>query len=146
VLTIPAARDPIWTVLVVLGVLVAVGSPGQGGAGLALGSAVGAWFAAYDWHGTPPLAATVGYALALYLIHTSTALAAAVPLSVPVQALVVTRWLRRCLVELAVAAGLAAASYGLARLDSSHALLLLGLLGVLLLVSVPVLLLQRSRG
>ena len=80
VLAIPAGSDPVWTVLTVLGVLVAVGSPGQGGAGLALGSAVGGWFAAYGAHGSPPLAATAGYALALYLIHTSTALAAAVPL------------------------------------------------------------------
>ncbi|HST46638.1 hypothetical protein [Jatrophihabitans sp.] len=146
VLTIPAAHDPVWTVLTVLGVLVAVGSPGQGGAGLALGSAVGGWFAAYGAHGSPPVAATAGYALALYLIHTSTALAAAVPLGVPVRAPVLLSWLRRCLVELAVAAVLAAASYGLARPDPSSALLLLGLLGVLVLVGLPVLLLHRSRG
>lgn|GEM_PF-2692393 len=146
VLTIPAAHDPVWTALTVLGVLVAVGSPGQGGAGLALGSAVGGWFAAYGAHGSPPLAATAGYALALYLIHTSTALAAAVPLGVPMHTVVLTRWLRRCLLELAVAAGLVAASYALGRPGSSSTLLLLGLLGVLVLVGVPVLLLHRSHG
>ncbi len=144
-ITVPADPDPVWTVLTVLGVLVAVRSPGQGGAGLALGSGVGGWFAAYGAHGSPPLAATAGYALALYLIHTSTALAAAVPLAVPMRAPVLSRWLRRCLIELAVAAGLAAVSYGFGRPGSSSTVLLLGLLGVLVLVGVPVLLLNRAR-
>lgn len=144
VLEIQANRNPVWTVAVVLGVLVAVASPGQGGAGLALGGAIGGWFAAY-WDATPSLATTAGYALALYAIHTSTALAAAVPVGIPVRAPVFLRWLRRCLVELAVAAALVAVSYGIGRPGGSHALELLGLLGVLVLAGVPVLLLHRSR-
>lgn len=143
VLAIQPSHDPIWTVATVLGVLVAVASPGQGGAGLALGGAIGGWFAAY-WDGAPSLAATAGYALALYLIHTSTALAAAVPVGIPVRAPVFLRWLRRCLVELAVAAALVAASYGIGRPGGSNTLVLLGLLGVLVLAGVPVLLLHRS--
>ena len=135
-----------WTVLTAVGVLAAAGNPSQSGAGLALGAAIGSWFAAYGWHGTPPLAATAGFALALYLLHTATALAAAVPLSAQLRAPVVSRWLRRCLVELALAAALAAASYGLGRPGSSSVLALLGLLGVLALVGIPVLLLHRSRG
>jgi hypothetical protein len=144
-LAIPAEHYLAWTVLLVAGVLVAIASPDQGGAGLALGAAIGSWFAGYGWHGSPPLAATAGFALALYLLHTSTALAAAVPLSAQLRGPVLRRWLRRCLLELAVAAALAAASYGLGRPGSSSALQLLGLLGALALVGVPVLLLQRSR-
>lgn len=145
-LWIPAGPGLAWTVLTAAGVLVAVGSPDQGGAGLALGAAIGSWFAAYGWHGTPSLAATAAFAIALYLLHTGTALAAAVPLTVQLRAPVLSRWLRRCLVELAVAAALAAASYGLGRPGSSSLLQLLGLLGVLVLIGVPVLLLHRSRG
>jgi hypothetical protein len=144
-LAIPAEHDLAWTALTLAGVLVAVGSPDHGGAGLALGAAIGSWFTGYGVHGSPPLAATVGFALALYLLHTSTALAAVVPLGVPLRGPVLTRWLRRCLVELAVAAALAAGSYALGRPGSSSTLQLLGLLGVLVLVGVPVLLLQRSR-
>lgn len=141
---IPARHHPLWIVLTCIGVLVAVTNPARGGAGLALGSAIGGWFAGYGWHGTPPLAATVAFALALYVLHTGTALAATVPLSAELRAPVLRRWLRRCLVELAVAAVLAAASYGLSRPASSTALQLLGLLGVLVLIAVPVLLLKRS--
>ena len=59
---------------------------------------------------------------------------------------VLARWLRRCLVELGLAAVLVAVSYALGRPGSSHALVLIGLLGVLVLAGVPVLLLHRSRG
>jgi hypothetical protein len=147
-LAIPPQHDPVWTALTVIGVLVALGSPRQAGAGLALGAAIVSWFAAYGWDASPPLADTVPFALALYLLHTSTALAAAAPLRVRLRAEVLRRWLWRCLVELAVAAVLGAASYGvvgLARPNSSSVLLLLGLAGALLLVGVPVLLLHRSR-
>jgi hypothetical protein len=144
-LAIPAEPNLVWVVLTVAGVLVAVGSPGQGGAGLALGASIGSWIAAYGWEGAPPLGATVEFALALYLLHTSTALAAAVPLGVQLRAPVLRRWLRRCLLELAVAAALGAASYGFGRPGSSSVLQLLGLLGVLVLAGVPVLLLHRYR-
>lgn len=145
VLVVPAEHDPVWTTLTVVGVLVAVGSPRQGGAGLALGGGIGSWFAAYGWDASPPPAHIVAFALALYLLHTSTALAAAVPLGVRLRAEVPRRWLWRCLVELTVAGVLGAASYGLVRTSTSSALVLLGLAGVLLLVGVPVLLLHRSR-
>jgi hypothetical protein len=144
-LAIPPAHDPVWTTLSVIGVLVAVGSPRQAGAGLALGAGIGSWLAAYGLDGSPPLSSTVSIAFALYLLHTSTALAAAVPLRVQLQPVVLRRWLRRCLVELAVAAVLGAVSYGFSRPGGSNALMLLGLAGVLVLVGVPVLLLHRSR-
>jgi len=145
-LLIPATPGLAWSLLLAAGVLVAVGSPDQGGAGLALGAAVGSWFAAYGWHGTPPLAGTAAFAVALYLLHTATALAAAVPLTAQLRVSVLSRWVRRCLVELAVAAALAAASYGLGRPGGSSVLQLLGLAGVLVLIGVPVLLAHRSRG
>jgi hypothetical protein len=145
-LAIPEGPGLAWRLLLAAGVLVAVGSPDQGGAGLALGAAIGSWFAAYGWHGMPSLAATAGFAVALYLLHTATALAAAVPLTAQLRAPVLSRWLRRCLVELAVAAALAAASYGLGRPASSSVLQLLGLLGVVVLIAVAVLLSHRSRG
>jgi hypothetical protein len=145
-LAVPPEHDPVWTTLLVAGVLVAAGSPRQAGAGLALGAAIGSWFAAYGWNGTPPLAGTLPFALALYLVHTSTALAAAVPVGVRLRVEVLRRWLGRCLVELAVAAGLGAASYGFGRSGESSVLVLLGLAGVLVLTAVPVLLLHRSRG
>ncbi len=143
VLAIPAERHLVWASLTVAGVLVAATSPERAGAGLALGAAIGSWLAAYGVHGTPPLASTAAFALALYLLHTSTALAAAIPLSARLRGPVLSRWLRRCSVQLAVAAVLGAASHGLGRPDSSSALHLLGLLGVLLLVAVPALLLNR---
>ncbi|HEY0167104.1 MAG TPA: hypothetical protein VGB75_08685 [Jatrophihabitans sp.] len=146
VLVIAPGSHPWWVLLTVAGVLVAVASPDRAGAGLALGAGIGNWFAAYGWHATPPLAATAGFALALYLLHTSTALAAAVPLSARLRGPVLRRWTGRCAVELAVAAALAGASYGLGRPGSTSALQLLGLLGVLVLVGIPVLLAHRSRG
>jgi hypothetical protein len=136
---------PAWRVLVAVGVLVALGSPNEAGAALALGASIASWFVAYGWHGRPPLAATAGFAVALYLLHSATALAAAAPLTSQLRAPVLSRWLRRCLVELAVAAALAAASYGLGRPGSSSALQLLGLLGVVVLIGVPVVLVHRSR-
>jgi hypothetical protein len=146
VLAIPAEYHLWWTWLTVAGVLVALVSPDRAGAGLALGAAIGNWLAAYGWQATPPLASTAGFALALYLLHTSTALAAALPLSAQLRGPVLRSWLGRCLVELAVAAVLAAASYGLGRPGGTSTLHLLGLLGVLVLVGIPVLLLHRSRG
>lgn len=145
VLAIPAGHDPVWTALVVAGVLVAAGSPRQGGAGLALGAGIGSWLAGYGWDGTPPLADTLPFALALYLLHTATALAAAVPVGVRVRAEVLRRWLGRCLVELAVAAVLVAASYGVGHPNGSSVLVLLGLAGVIVLIGVPVLVLHRPR-
>jgi hypothetical protein len=144
-LAIPASHNAFWTALTVLGVLVAVGSPSQAGAGLAFGGAIGGWLNGYGWQATPPLAATAAFAFALYLLHTSTALAAAVTLRVRLQPVVLRRWLQRCLVELAVAAVLGTLSYGFSRPDGSNALVLLGLAGVLVLVGVPVLLLHGSR-
>jgi hypothetical protein len=145
-LWIPSGSGPAWKVLTVAGVLVAVGNSDRSGAGLALGAAIGSWLAAYGWHGSPPLADTVAFAVALYLVHTATALAAAVPLTAQLRPPVLSRWLRRCLVELTVAAALAAASYGLGRPGSSSVLQLLGLAGVLVLIGIPVLLMHRSRG
>lgn len=145
VLVIPDERHLAWTLLTAAGVLVAVSSPDRAGPGLALGAAIGSWLAAYGWDVTPPLAATVAFALALYLLHTGTALAAAVPLGVRLRGPVLRRWLRRCSVELAVAAALAAISYGLGRPGGTSGLQLLGLLGVLVLIGIPVLLLHRPR-
>jgi hypothetical protein len=142
---LPARHHPLWVILTSIGALVAVINPAGAGAGLALGSAIGGWFAGFGWHGAPPLAATVGFALSLYVLHTATALAAAVPLSTQLRAPVLGRWSRRCLLELAVAGVLAATSYGLGRPAGSDLLQLLGLLGVLVLIGVPVLLLNRSE-
>jgi len=142
---IPAQHLRLWTGLTSIGVILAVASPAGAGAGLALGAAIINWFVSYGEHGSPSPVATVGFALALYLLHTATALAGAVPLSAELRAPVLARWFRRCLVELGVAAVLVAASYGISRPDSSSVLQLLGLLGVLVLVAVPVLLLHRSR-
>lgn len=141
---VPGHQRMFLLVLTGLGVLVAVGSPARGGAALAIGSAIADWVAGYGLDAAPPVIQTLGLAAALYLLHSSTALAAAVPLRCELRAAPVLGWIRRSALHLAVGGLFAAASYTVGRLPSSPALDLAALIGAVALIALVVLLFSRT--
>jgi hypothetical protein len=144
-LLIASGMPRLWSALLLIGLLVAVISPGRGGAGLAVGAAIAGWLGSSGAHSAPAVIPTVSFAAALYLLHTSAALAGVLPLTADASAAVLVRWLRRCVPQLAVAAVLIWLSYLLNQPDVPQALELAGLFGAVVLIGVPVALLNRSR-
>lgn len=113
-----------------VGGLCAVAAPTFAGAFVLLFADVAGWTAAYGTDADPAPARTIAFAVALYLAHAATALAASVPLGARVEPAVLVAWTRRCAVPVAgaVLAGLAVAL--IARASASLVLDVLGLAGV----------------
>ncbi|MGI8664606.1 MAG: hypothetical protein ACR2N4_00990 [Jatrophihabitans sp.] len=146
-IVIPAHPKPILVLATVIGVLLAALSPARSGAALAVLAGIGGWFACYGVHGSPPLGRVLCFAAALYLLHSSTALAAGVALSSRLDRLAAGRWSARCLLHLGIAGALIALSYPLARLADRidpQALEIAGACGVVALLAVMVWLFSRS--
>ena len=98
-------------------------------------------------HGSPPVLAGAGFALALYLLLSATALAAAVPLTARLDGQAARRWALRWLGYAAVAGVFAAISYGIdASLEGygSYPVELAGLVGAVAVVGCAVWLFTRS--
>lgn len=143
----PAHPKPIPVLAILIGTLIAVGSPARAGAAFAVLSGIGGWFACYGEHGSPPVARTLLLATALYLLHSSAALAAAVPLGSRLAAAAALRWAARCLLHLAIAGLLVLLSYGvdgIAGQDAAGLFELAGMLGVVAILTVIVWLFNRT--
>jgi hypothetical protein len=108
-----------------------------------LGAAALAWVLRYG-SDPAPAEATLLLALALYLFHTSAALAGAMPPTARIEPAVLLRWALHTVVALGLAGGLAAAVYALGRPSGSVSLELAGIVAVLVAAAVPAVL-GRSR-
>lgn len=130
-------------VLTVVGAVVAAVLPANAGAVLVLSAVVLAWVVSYGTDATPPLPRTVLFAVATYLLHSSTALAGSVPLAADVRLDVVASWAIRCVPGgvVAVVAGVGVSVIG--RVDGSLTLDVAGVLGVLATAGAGVWLARR---
>ncbi|MHA3701565.1 hypothetical protein ACXR2U_05230 [Jatrophihabitans sp. YIM 134969] len=123
------------TVVLLLGVVLAVVRPARAGVWLAVPAAVWAFIAATpdDVGDGRVLLAAAG----IYLLHTGTAAAAALPVTARVGTDVVRRWLRRCLPAVALTAVVALVDLTLG--DTPDNPLFLTLAGLVAMVAVGVL-------
>lgn len=130
--------------VLVLGTAAAVASPGRVGTWLAAPAAAWVFAAGSDAgiHGGRVLLAVVG----VYLLHTATAAAAAVPTTAAVERAVVGRWLRRCVPPLVLATALVGVDAGLGRAAGGPWLVVVALLVVLAAVALAGRLLARAGG
>jgi hypothetical protein len=133
---LPVHPSPPGAIITGIGVLAAVLAPAQAGAMVATAAFVITWIAGTGLHTTPDLARTVLAAVALYVLHQSTALAAFVPLGSAVDGAVVRRWALRSRIPLAVAALVIAVDEIVPRSDGSALVELVGLVGVLVVIGV----------
>jgi hypothetical protein len=145
VMVLPGSPKLFIVAVTACGVAIAATSPARAGAAVAIGGGIAGWLASDGWHGSPSVLRTVAFAGALYVLHSSTALAAAVPLSSRLQPRVALRWARRCLLVVAISAVFVAINYSLDELAGSGVLLAAGLLGTIAISGVPLLLLT-GRG
>src|SRR4051794_19729144 len=86
VLLIPAHHRSLLVLAMLTGIAIAAASPDRGGPALALAAGIAGWFAGSGVHGSPSAVRVLAFALALYLLLSSTALAAAVPLTARLEA------------------------------------------------------------
>ncbi len=146
VILVPAHPKPVPVVITAVGVLIATCSPARGGAGLAVLAGIGGWFACYGVHGSPPIGRVVAFAVVLYLLHSSTALAAAVPVGARLYPRAAIEWFLRCLLHLGIAGVLVAIGYPIERAVGGRGSYLIevgGLLGVVAILGVIVWLFSR---
>jgi hypothetical protein len=146
VLLIPAHHRSVLVLAMLTGIAIAAASPDRGGPALAVAAAIAGWFAGSGMHGSPSAVRVLSFALALYLLLSSTALAAAVPLTARLEGRAARRWTLRWLLHVAVAGVFAAASYGIeAGLEGygSYQVELAGLLGAVAVVGGAVWLFTR---
>ncbi|HTZ45398.1 MAG TPA: hypothetical protein VMB79_16175 [Jatrophihabitans sp.] len=145
-LALPDPR-PLVLVLLVAGVLAAVIGPARSGPAIALVAGVAGWVFGHGAHGSPSVAGTLAFALALFLLYDASALAGTVPVTAHLRREVLLGWLRRDAITLLVAALLTALVYGahaVAGYTSSYPLQVLGLLGVVVVLGAAAWLYSRS--
>jgi hypothetical protein len=126
-----------------LGLVAALVRPGGLGPGVVIAGAAAAWLLRYDAD-QPPIAGTLGLALALALHHQAATLAAALPVRARVHPDVLTRFARHGGLVLALTGVVAAIALGITRPGGSEPLEVLGLAAAVVAITVPVLL-SRSR-
>jgi hypothetical protein len=133
------------TLVIVLGVLLAVAAPERAGATVAMAGFVLAWTTAYGWHVTPSAPRTLCAAAALYLLHATSSLAGVVPLDARVDLGVVRRYALRCVPVVLGAAVLIGINYAVPRFSGSALVELAGLVGVLAVLAIAGWLLLGDR-
>jgi len=138
---------PFEIALVLLGLLLAVLSPGRTGPAVALLAGALGWVFGYGDHGSPPIGRLIAFTVALYLLHETTTLAGITPLTAVLRPELARRWLRRTVVSLAVAAVLSGLLYALRgglRYTNGYPLEIAGVAGVVLVLGVAAWLFSRS--
>jgi hypothetical protein len=117
--------------VVVVGVLLAAAVPAAVGAFVVLAADVMGWAVGYGTDTTPPVLRTALFAIALYLVHASAALAGSVPVAADLRPDVVTAFAYRCLpgIAIAVVVGVLVATLG--DISGSLGLDVVGFAGVL---------------
>ena len=134
-------------VWLLLGLLMAVLSPARSGQAVAVGAGIAGWVFGYGAHGSPPVVRVLAFALALFLLHDATTLAATVPLAAELRREALLAWLRRSGLALLVAGLLTLVVYGVGTLvnfTTSYPLVLAGLLGIVAALCVTAWLFSRS--
>jgi hypothetical protein len=134
-------------VWLLLGLLIAVLSPSRSGQAVAVGAGIAGWVFGYGAHGSPPVVRVLAFALALFLLHDATTLAATVPLAAELRREALLAWLRRSGLALLVAGLLTLVVYGVGTLvnfTTSYPLVLAGLLGIVTALCVTAWLFSRS--
>lgn len=129
--------------LLALGVLLAVANPARAGAGVAVATALWGWLADDVTH--PSVVRTCAFAAVLYLLHSATALAAAVPLTARLHPGVVRDWARRAGWHLGIAGILAAAVYGVSSISLPSSVEIAGLAGAVVVLAVVAVLFGPTR-
>lgn len=125
-------------VLTAVGTLLAITLPAHAGAVFVLGAVVLGWVVGYGTDASPPLPRTVCFAVAVYLVHAATALAASVPVQAEVSGDVAVSWAVRCVPRVAAAVIVAV---GVGLVGHAHGSLVLdvaGLLGVVVTAGAAV--------
>ncbi|HEX3811430.1 MAG TPA: hypothetical protein VHX59_01205 [Mycobacteriales bacterium] len=133
------------TVIGLLGVLATMVLPDSAAAALVLGTLIAEWLLAYGIHGSPPVVTTLLLALDLYLVHTVAALCGAMPASAELDRQLLVRWSGHIGLTLVASGVVVAIGYGVGHLPGSLTLELLGLLGAVAVVAVPVWLVHGRR-
>ncbi len=145
--SLPAHPVPVLVLLTGVGTVLAVCSPARAGAALAMLGGIGGWVGSYGLHASPPAGRVLVFAVVLYLLHSSTALAGAVPASATLDLRTVLRWTRRCLLHLVTAGLLLLLGY-LLRTPLRHVdpqlLTVAGVLGVVAILAMTVWLFSRA--
>ncbi|MDQ2837108.1 MAG: hypothetical protein M3Y42_08000 [Actinomycetota bacterium] len=144
---VPAHPKPVPVFAIAFGLLFAVASPARAGGALVVSMGIWGWLACYGVHGSPPVVRTLMFAAVLYLLHSSIALAAGVPLGSRLEQVAAQRWALRCGLHLAIAGVLAWISYLLSSLvgsDSTYGLEVAGLVGLVGVLTVIVWLFSRT--
>ena len=138
---------PLEIPLMVIGLLMALLSPGRTGPAVALLAGALGWVFGYGDTGSPPLGRLIAFTVALYLLHEATTLAGITPLTATLRPELLRHWLRRTATSLAVAAVLSGLLYALrhgVRYTNGYPLEVLGVAGVVLVLGVAAWLFSRS--
>jgi hypothetical protein len=142
---VPERLTTAGVVAVLAGVVVGLLAPRAIGSTLVTAVFVLVWVVATGWGDVPSVPRTIAAAAALYVLHTGFALTACLPLDTAVAPGVITRWLRRSVPPLALAAVVVALDETLPREQGAAAFELLGLAGVVALaVGIAVAVLRRD--
>jgi hypothetical protein len=142
---VPARLTTAGVVLVLLAVVVGLLAPRGVGSTVASAVFVLVWVVAPGWGEVPSVARTVVAAAALYVLHSGLALAACLPWQADVPGAVISRWLHRSALPLAVAVVVVAVDEALPQQQGAATFELVGLLGVVLLaVGVGLAVLRRA--
>ena len=126
------------TVVGLIALLATVQFPDSGAPVMVLGAMVAEWLIAYGLRGSPPVARTLLLAADLYLVHTLAALCAAMPPTSRADAQLYLRWSGHVAVTFLATGVVAGIGYAVGLLPGSLTLELVGLVGAVVIVAVPV--------
>jgi len=145
-LLLPDLRTLI-VVAMLFGLALAVTRPAHTGKFIAMGVGIAGWVLGYDSHASPPVLKVLAFALALFVLHDSTSLAATVPMGATLRREAALGWLRRSGLALLLAGLLTAVVYGagaLLDLTTSYPLEVAALFGIVATLAVAGVLFSRS--
>lgn len=128
-------------VLTVIGLLALIGTvllPDSAAPAVVLGVMVAEWLIAYGLRGSPPVGRTIALAADLYLVHTVAALCGALPPTARLERQLVVRWSGHVALTAVASAALIGIGYAVGQLPGSLTLELIGLVGAVVVVAVPV--------
>lgn len=142
-LFLPGALHPVPVLVTAVGLVAALVAPRTVGVSvLSLGFVAG-WLGAAGWAHALPIARTIPAAVALYVAHVSTALAAATPVGARIEPDVIIRWLRGCAWPVLTAAVLVAVDAALPERTGSAWVEIAGLVVLLLFAAAAVVAVRR---
>lgn len=128
-------------VLTVIGLLALLGSllvPDSSAPAVVLGVMVAEWLIAYGLRGSAPAGRTIALAADLYLVHTVAALCGALPPTAKLEDQLLVRWSGHVALTAVASAAVIGIGYAVGQLPGSLTLELVGLVGAVVVVAVPV--------